>query len=57
MESIYAFMERVTVLALVGVVGEALLPKGNMRSSARKALALMVLLHIAEPILRVLEAG
>ena len=57
MEGIYTFVERITALTLMGFVGESLLPKGNMRTSARKALALMVLAYIAEPILKVLGAG
>ena len=49
MEWIYSFMERFT--------GEALLPRGGLRSSAKRALSLLLLLYAAEPILKLLEKG
>ena len=57
MEWIYSFMERLAGLAVIGFTGEALLPRGGLRSSAKRALSLLLLLYAAEPILKLLEKG
>ena len=57
MEWIYSFMERLAALAGIGFTGEALLPRGGLRSSAKRALSLLLLLYAAEPILKLLEKG
>lgn len=54
MNSIYAFMERIAALAIIGFAGEALLPRGSLRGSAKRALSLILLLYAAEPVLRLL---
>ena len=55
MEWIYSFMERLA--AVIGFTGEALLPRGGLRNSAKRALSLLLLLYAAEPILKLLEKG
>ena len=57
MEWIYSFMERLAALAVIGFTGEALLPRGGLRSRAKRALSLLLLLYAAEPILKLLEKG
>ena len=56
MDWIYSFMERLAALAVVGFTGEALLPRGAMRASAKRALALILLLFAVEPVLQLLKA-
>lgn len=56
MDWIYSFMERLAALALVGFTGEALLPRGAMRASAKRALSLILLLYAVEPVLQLLKA-
>lgn len=56
MDWIYSFMERLAALALVGFTGEALLPRGAMRASAKRALLLILLLYVVEPVLQLLKA-
>lgn len=56
MDWIYSFMERLAALALVGFTGEALLPRGSMRASAKRALSLILLLYAVEPVLQLLKA-
>lgn len=40
MEWIYSFMERLAALAVIGFTGEALLPRGGLRSSAKASAVL-----------------
>jgi len=57
MESIYALMERFLILAVIGFVGESLLPKGVLGTSAKRALSLLLLLYAAEPLAALLKGG
>ena len=54
MYEIYSFMERLAVLAVIGFTGEAMLPRGALRASAKRALSLILLLYAAEPAIRFL---
>ncbi len=56
-ESIYGFMGRLAFLAIAGYAGEALLPRGSLSASAKRAISLTLLLYATEPILKYLEAG
>ena len=54
MEWIYSFMQRLATLAGIGFVGEMLLPRGTLRTSAKRALSLILLLYAAEPVLQLI---
>ena len=57
MYEIYSFMERLAVLAVIGFTGEAMLPRGALRASAKRALSLILLLYAAEPAIRFLTGS
>ena len=54
MEWISSFMQRLAALAVIGFVGEMLLPRGTLRTSAKRALSLILLLYAAEPVLQLI---
>jgi len=53
-EVIYKFIIRVALIAILSGICEYALPKGNMKSSAKKTLSLVMLLYIIEPVANLL---
>ena len=51
MESVLEIAAQICVLAILGAVAEYILPEGRMRSSASKALGLVMLIAIARPVM------